>query len=136
MYEQGALSALIVEVLDLGAECLSLNPPVDFVVVGPGVVGVAEASGVVVNSCRGVRGEGGRAGWCCQRSVRCCGAGPPGWCYPAGPGRARMADSRLVKVSAHGQRVGMRRVWQPERLTATAGIAVIRVRNVPLVMVG
>lgn len=66
--------------------------------------------------------------------LRC--AGPRAGVYPAGPGRARMALSRLVKVSAHGQRVGMRRVWRPERLTATAGMAVIRVRNVTLVTPG
>ena len=86
--------------------------------------------------CRGVRGErvvlGGVVG--ARWVLRC--AGPQAGFYPAGPGRALVAVSRLVKVSAHGHRRGMRRVCRPERLTATAGIAVMRVRNVTLVTVG
>ncbi len=50
--------------------------------------------------------------------------------YPAGPGSARRLLSRLVKSSRQGQRAGMRRVRRPERLTATAGTAMIRTRSV------
>ena len=35
----------------------------------------------------------------------------------------------VVKSSRHGQRVGKRRVWRPDRLTATAGIEMIRTRR-------